>query len=168
MIIDETTPPPANQDPAQQTLVDSEDTITPVEPNYKELYLRTNADFQNFRKRIDRERTDLAHGLQADAIERLLPIIDDLDRAVTSAQSNGVQETWLEGFVLILKNAKKKLADLGVEEIANTDTFDPMLHEALMHIDSPQHKSGDIVQVLEKGYALKGKVIKYARVSVAK
>ena len=167
MIIDETTPPPANQDPAQQTLVEPEETIT-AEPNYKELYLRTNADFQNFRKRTERERLELAQGLQADAVERLLPIIDDLDRAITSAQQSGVQETWLDGFVLILKNAKKKLAEIGVEEIANITTFDPMLHEALMHVESPQHQSGDIVQVLEKGYALKGKVIKYARVSVAK
>lgn len=167
MIIDETTPPPANQDPAQQTLVEPE-TPTAAEPNYKELYLRTNADFQNFRKRTERERSELAQGLQADAVERMLPIIDDLDRAITSAQQNGVQESWLDGFVLILKNAKKKLAEIGVEEIANTTTFDPMLHEALMHVDSPEHQSGDIVQVLEKGYALKGKVIKYARVSVAK
>ena len=167
MIIDETTPPPANQDPAQQTLVEPEEP-TVAEPNYKELYLRTNADFQNFRKRTERERAELAQGLQADALERLLPIIDDLDRAITSAQQNGVQESWLDGFVLILKNANKKLAEIGVEEIALTTTFDPELHEALMHVDSPQHQSGDIVQVLEKGYALKGKVIKYARVSVAK
>ncbi len=167
MIIDETTPPPANQDPAQQTLVEPEE--APVnEPNYKELYLRTNADFQNFRKRIERERTDLAHNFQADAIERLLPVIDDLDRAITAAQQSGVQEAWLDGFVLILKNAKKKLAELGVEEVANTTVFDPTIHEALMHVESANHNSGDIVQVLEKGYALKGKVIKYARVSVAK
>ena len=167
MIIDETTPPPANQDPAQQTLVEAEEPTT-AEPNYKELFLRNNADFQNFKKRIERERADLAHALQADAIERLLPIIDDLDRAVTTAQQSGVQEAWLEGFVLILKNAKKKLAEFGVEEINNTTAFDPTVHEALMHVESANHHSGDIVQVLEKGYTLKGKVIKYARVSVAK
>ncbi len=168
MIIDETTPPPANQDPAQQTLVESEAPTATAEPNYKELYLRTNADFQNFKKRTERERMDLAQSLQADAVERLLPIIDDLDRAINAAKQTGNQEAWLDGFVLILKNAKKKLTEIGVEEISNTTTFDPMLHEALMHVESPEHKNGDIVQVLEPGYTLKGKVIKYARVSVAK
>jgi molecular chaperone GrpE len=167
MIIDETTPPPSNQDPAQQTLVNSGE-AAPTEPNYKELYLRTNADFQNFKKRTERERIDLAQALQADAIEKLLPIIDDLDRAIATAQNTGAKEAWLDGFMLILKNAKKKLADLGVEEITQTTAFDPMMHEALMHVESTEHKSGEIVQVLEKGYLLKGKVIKYARVSVAK
>jgi molecular chaperone GrpE len=167
MILDDTTLPPINEDPAQQTIVNN-DVSASTEPNFKELYLRTNADFLNFKKRIDRERAEMAVVLQGDAIEQVLPIITDLDLALTTAEQNGAQQAWLDGFSLILKNAKKRLQALGLEEIAATGKFNPNEHEALMHVDSPEHTSGDIVQVLEKGYALKGRVIKYARVSVAK
>ncbi|NDD54538.1 nucleotide exchange factor GrpE [bacterium] len=166
MILDDTTTPPTNQDPAQQTI--TEPATGAADPNYKDLYLRTNADFQNFKKRTERERSELAQLLQAEAMEQLLPIVDDLERAIAAATANGHNQAWIDGFSLILKNAKKRLSDKGVEEIATAGMFDPALHEALMHVESPEHTSGQIVQVLEKGYTLKGKVLKYARVSVAK
>jgi molecular chaperone GrpE len=167
MILDDTPLPPINEDPAQQTIVNNEETAI-VEPNFKELYLRTNADFQNFRKRTERERAELAVLLQGDAVEQVLPIITDLETALASAEKSGAQQAWLEGFTLILKNATKRLQTIGLEEIKASGQFNPAEHEALMHVDSTEHTSGQIVQVLEKGYTLKGRVIKYARVSVAK
>jgi molecular chaperone GrpE len=139
------------------------------EPNYKELYLRTNADFQNFKRRTEKEKLEWATIMQADIITKILPTIEDLERAIQTAEQKSTESaSWIEGFQLILKNLKKTLTDLGVEEILTMGQFNPEFHEALVQIDSPEHASGDIVQVLSKGYTFKGKVIKHARVSVAK
>lgn len=138
------------------------------DPDYKELLLRTNADFQNFKRRVERERAEWTSLMQASVIEKMLPFVTDLERAIQSAPATEGSSAWLEGFQLILKNLKKTLKDLGVEEISTTGQFNPELHEALMHVESADHASGDIVQELSKGYTLKGKVITHARVSVAK
>lgn len=167
MILDDTNVPPVNEDPAQQTIVTNEENA-PAETNFKELYLRTNADFQNFKKRTERERAELAVMLQGDSLEQILPIITELETAIAAAEKTDAQKAWLDGFTLILKNAKKRLQSLGLEEIVATGAFNPAEQEALIHVDSADHASGEIVQVLEKGYTLKGRVIKYARVSVAK
>ena len=155
------TTPPLNQDPEQQH-------IGEPQIDYKNLYLRVNADLQNLKKRAERERADLRLMVQVETIEKFLPVVDDLERALQAAHTQGAELVWLDGFALILKNYKKQLADLGVEEIAAQATFDPELHEALVHVESGDHEAGTIVQVFEKGYTLKGRVIKYARVSVAK
>ena len=141
-----------------------------TEPNYKELFLRTSADLQNFQRRVDRERLEWAQLMQADIVQKFIPFCQDLDRAIeVSAQTATPQAAeLLEGFKLIAKNLHKTLTDLGVQEIKATGQFNPELHEALMTVESADHKSGDIVQVLSKGYTLKGKVLIHARVSVAK
>jgi molecular chaperone GrpE len=140
------------------------------EPNYKDLYQRATADFQNYKRRIERERVEWAHTAQADTIEKILPVVDDLERAIATAQQTPTAENaaWIEGFELILKNLKKKLTEMGVEEVPATGEFNPEFHEALMNVDSQDHQSNHIVQVLSRGYSLKGKVIKHARVSVAR
>ncbi len=139
------------------------------EINYKELYLRTNADFQNFKRRTEREKLEWASVMQSDIIAKVLPTLEDMERALQTAEQKATTESvsWLEGFQLILKNLKKTLTDLGVEEIQATGEFNPELHEALIQVQSQEHKSGEIVQILSKGYTFKGKVIKHARVSVA-
>lgn len=138
------------------------------DPDYKELLLRTNADFQNFKRRVERERAEWTSLMQANVLEKFLPFVQDLERAVQVAQPIQGQELLLEGFQLILKNLKKTLTDMGVTEIETTGEFNPEFHEALMHVESPDHASGHIVQELSKGYCHKGKVLKHARVSVAK
>jgi len=140
------------------------------EIDYKELFLRTNADFQNFKRRIERERGEWANIMQANVLEKILPIAEDLERALATATEKAPTEAsaWLNGFALILKNLKKNLVDLGVEEISTKGAFNPEFHEALIQVDSPNHTSGHIVQELSKGYTFKGKVIKHAHVSVAK
>lgn len=152
------------QEPTSQKQAQSSD------PDYKELLLRTNADFQNFKRRVERERTEWTSLMQSSVIEKILPFVQDLERAIQVAQTQSAEgsSAWIEGFQLILKNLKKTLADMGVAEIAATGQFNPELHEALMHVDSTDHKSGDIVQELSKGYTFKGKVLTHARVSVAK
>ena len=154
-----------------KAMADKQETIpnTVEEINYKELYLRTNADFQNFKRRVERERTELAQLMQAHVIEKLLPTVDDLERALETAEKSAeTPAVWLEGLRLIAKNLNKRLTELGVEEIGTAGVFNPELHEALMQVEDSQHQSGHIVQLFSKGYSFKGKVIKHARVSVAK
>jgi molecular chaperone GrpE len=142
----------------------------PQEINYKDLFIRTNADLQNFKRRVERERIDFTAIIQTDVLEKILPTVDELEIAIQTAlqKAPAGSESWIEGFQLMLKNLKKRLSELGVEEIDTTGIFNPEYHEALMQVDSPAHKSGYIVQQLSRGYMLKGKVIRHARVSVAK
>lgn len=139
------------------------------ESSYKDLYVRLNADFQNFKRRVEKERIEWMQSAQISLLEKLLPIFDELDRAIVLSEEQSTLETktWLEGFILIQKNWHKELASLGVKEIPTDGQFDPTLHEALMHEASTDKKQGDIVRVFSKGYLLKDRVIKHAKVSVA-
>ncbi len=166
----------ANHDENNNKETSQQDTTTgtptaqqPEQIDYKGLYLRTTADLQNFKRRTERERTEWAQLIQADVIEKILPILDDVDRALQTTKSPETPEakTQLEGLELIAKNFRKVLGGLGVEEIAATGVFNPELHEAIMQVSSPEHASGSIVQELRKGYTLKGKVVRHAQVSVA-
>jgi molecular chaperone GrpE len=139
------------------------------QPDYQALFLRATADLQNFKRRTERERSEWATLIQIDVIEKMLPILDDVERALAHTEQPTTPETvvQLEGFQLIAKNFKKTLAGLGVEEIPATGLFNPELHEALMQVASSEHRSGEIVQEFRKGYTLKGKVLRHAQVSVA-
>lgn len=140
------------------------------EPDYKDLFLRANADLQNFKRRIERERGEWMTCAQVDLLGKLLPLIDDFERAVQVAEEKAPMDAaaWVEGFILIQKNLKKMLADMGVEEIPAVGAFNPEFHEALMTVENANVPSGHIVQLLSKGYSFKDKVIRHARVSVAK
>ena len=152
-----------NQQPEQQP---PQEPVTPQpeQVNYKELYVRLAADLQNFKRRVEKERSEWTETAQGIIVSAFLPIIEDFDRAI----ENLTPTTGQEGLVLIQKNLKKTLADLGVNEIETTGQFNPEYHEALAQVESPDHASDHIVQVFSKGYMFKGKVLKHAQVSVAK
>lgn len=143
---------------------------SPAQPDYKEQYIRANADFQNYKRRIEKERIEWTQVMQGDVLEKMLPFVDDLERAIQASENSAPEGStaWIEGFKLILKNLKKKLSELGIEEISTKELFNPEFHEALMQVESAEHSTGQIVQELSKGYTFKGKVLKHARVSVAK
>lgn len=136
----------------------------------KAQLIRVNADFDNFKKRVTKERSEWEDFARINVIEEFLPFIDDYERALQTAQSSDQKESlaWLQGFEIIYKNLKKTLDKMGIKEIDCSVDFDPELHEALMEADSKDHKKGQIVQVLNKGYTFKDKVIRHAKVSVAK
>lgn len=136
--------------------------------NYKDLYIRLNADLQNFKRRIDREKNEWASVAQSYILTSILPLFEDFDRALETTKDQALASETLDGFKLIQKNIKKTLADLGVSEIDTAGQFNPEYHEAISQVDAADHKTGDIVQVYGKGYFFKGKVIKHAQVSVAK
>jgi len=140
--------------------------------DYKSKFMRVSADFQNFKKRIEKEHSELVTLVQADVLLKFLPFVDDLDRAILACEKLDVDkekiEAWLEGFRIIQKKLKKLLSDLQVEEIDCSGNFDPKFHEALLLQEEKDKKSGQIIAVVHKGYSFKGRVLKHAKVIVAK
>ncbi len=134
---------------------------------WKNKFLRAQADFDNFTRRIEREKVTWLRFGQAALLKDLLPIVDNVDRALASQSKTPDLQQLLIGFELIGKEFHKFLTAQGVEEIKHVATFDPQLHEALMRVESHEHKPGEIVAVLEKGYLFKGEVLRPAKVSVA-
>lgn len=137
---------------------------------WKEQFLRVSADFQNFKKRLEKEQADLAVRAQVKVVEKIFPLLDDLSRALNARaglELNEQARSWSDGFEIIDKNLKKVFHDLRIEEIDCSGFFDPSFHEALMNVVSPDHKTGQIVSVLAKGYKIGNYVIRPAQVSVA-
>ncbi|MFS8506539.1 MAG: nucleotide exchange factor GrpE [Candidatus Babeliales bacterium] len=137
----------------------------------KEQLVRLGADFQNYKKRIERDKSEWYQTAQSQLLLDLLPIIDDFDRAMQESKKGDVSPElvqWIAGFELIYKGLTELLKQRSVVEIDQVKTFDPQLHEALMQVDSPGHKTDEIVQVLQRGFMFNGKVLRPAKVSVAK
>jgi molecular chaperone GrpE len=127
-------------------------------------YLRMMAEYDNFRKRSAKEREGIYADAYADALTSILPIIDNLERAVGFTEAEQVQK----GVEMILKSAGDVLTKMGVEAFgAKGDIFDPNMHNAVMHIDDEEHKEGEIVEVFQKGYKKGDKIIRYAMVQTA-
>ena len=171
----DTTVEAPQQEETEQHMADAEVAVAvdPQEDAFKDQFLRVSADFANYKRRVEIERTQWITTGQSAIVKAFLPIIDDLERArlaTEQAQSQSDAEEMkhaVEGFALIEKNLKKVLSDLGVEEIDCSGVFDPHLHEALMQTASDDHESGHIVQVLNRGYTYKDSVLRHAKVSVA-
>lgn len=127
-------------------------------------YLRMAAEYDNFRKRSAKEKEGIYADAYADALKSILPIIDNLERAV------GVEgaEALSKGLEMTLKGAAEALEKMGVEPFgAEGDIFDPNMHSAMMMVDDENHKEGEIVTVFQKGYRKGDKIIRYAMVTVA-
>ncbi|MBS1988054.1 nucleotide exchange factor GrpE [Candidatus Dependentiae bacterium] len=148
----------------------NENSIEETANDYRAQFLRASADFANYKRRVEKERLEWMQTAQSSILQKVLPIIDDLERALAHTQNNvsTEQNPWVEGFILIQKNAQKLLADLGVELIDASGTFDPELHEALVSVQVDNKQEGQIVDVLRKGYLFKGKVLRHTQVTVAK
>jgi molecular chaperone GrpE len=138
---------------------------------YKSGWQRERADFNNFKKRIEREQSQGGQNAFGNAIRRYLDIADDLARALKDknrpVDGNGL--IWAEGIDLIHRKMVAAFEADGVKIIeANGKFFDPNMHEAISNEDSPEHESGQIIDVVQPGYMLGDRVIRPARVRVAR
>jgi molecular chaperone GrpE len=122
------------------------------------------AEYENFRKRSAKEREGVYADACADCIAALLPVLDNLERAAQYKSDDPA--TVAKGLEMTLKSFYDTLGKLGVNEIP-AETFDPNLHNAVMHIEDDEHGESEIVEVLQKGFAKGDKVIRYAMVKVA-
>jgi molecular chaperone GrpE len=136
---------------------------------YYDLLLRTRAEFDNYRKRIDRERADQAESAAAGMLRALLPIVDDLERAL-SAPADGDQgaRAYREGVELIHRQLLELLQKHGVTPIAALgEEFDPHRHQAVVHEPAPGHREGEIVEEFRRGYMLGNRLLRPSMVKVA-
>jgi len=130
--------------------------------------LRTAAEFDNYRKRVDRDRRDQAEAATASALTGLLPIIDDLERALKAPTGEDV-ESFRKGIELIHQQMLELLRKRGVTsiEVVGTD-FDPRYHQAVVHESSPDHREGEVIEEFARGYMLGNRLLRPAMVKVAK
>ncbi|MBJ7454850.1 MAG: nucleotide exchange factor GrpE [Thermoleophilia bacterium] len=133
---------------------------------YLDALQRLKAEFDNFRKRNDRDRQMISVGATREVVRDLLPVMDNLERAVAALGDQG------EGIVAGLEMVRGQLAALltghGVEEIpASGEAFDPTVHEAIASVPSPHHDEGAIIEVVEKGYRHSEHVLRPTRVVIA-
>lgn len=130
----------------------------------QDKYLRTAAEYDNFRRRSAKEREGVYADAYADALAAILPVLDNLERA--AAYSDGAQLA--DGIQLIFKSAKESLERIGVSEFgAKGEQFDPQIHNAMMHIDDENFGENEIVEVFQKGYKKGERVLREALVKVA-
>jgi molecular chaperone GrpE len=130
--------------------------------------LRTAAEFDNYRKRIERERRDQIDAAAAAAIEDLLPIIDNLERALHAPAGDDV-DGYRKGVELVHQQMMELLRRRGVKPIqAVGATFDPRFHEAVVHEASAEHRDGEVMEEMRRGYMLGERLLRPAMVKVAK
>lgn len=134
----------------------------------RDRYLRTAADFDNFRKRAEKEKENIVCYANEKLIGDLLPILDNLERALTADRNGTVVEGILEGVHLVRKQLQSVLEACGLEPVEAVGApFDPMVHEAVGILPSDTHEEGTVVSELQRGYRLKGKVLRHSMVHVA-
>ena len=148
----------------------SQEQLSELEQKKQELeeltdrYKRVMAEFENYKKRAQKDRVTLYGRTLSDVIEIILPVLDNLENA---AKAETQDATYKQGVEMVLKQFKDTLATRGVEEIkAVGETFDPSLHEAVSSVDDPSVESQKIVQEYRKGYKFGSKVIRHSMVVV--
>ncbi len=129
-----------------------------------EKYVRMLAEYDNFRKRSAKERESVYGDAYIDALTSVLPVLDNLERAESCDDAEGLKK----GLELTLRSFRDTLEKMGVGEIeAMGKSFDPNIHNAVMHVEDDEHGECEIVEVLMKGYQKGDKVIRYSMVKVA-
>lgn len=160
-------PPPAADEPARP--VAAADEAARERDEYRDLLLRKTAELDNYRKRVDRERAAADEAAAADLISELLPILDNLERALETDADTAAAAAYRTGVELIHKQLLDLLAKRRVVPIdtAGRD-FDPHFHQAVAHEASGEHAEGQIIGELQRGYLLAGRLLRPAMVRVAK
>lgn len=129
--------------------------------------LRQAAEFDNYRKRVDRERRDLSQMAAVDFVQELLPVIDDFERALQSDAPGA--ESYRQGLEIIHRALMEMLRKRGVTPIDAVGTpFDPQIHQAVAYEDAPDRRDGEVMEQFTRGYRLGDKLVRPAMVKVAK
>ncbi|MCR5637870.1 MAG: nucleotide exchange factor GrpE [Lachnospiraceae bacterium] len=158
--------------PKKKSLFGKKEKKDPLKAKLEEIqdkYMRQVAEFDNFRKRTDKEKTQMFSQGEANVLEKMLPILDNFERGLSQAPEDESAKAFAEGMNMIYKQFVKQLEDLGVTPIeAVGKEFDPNLHNAVMQVDSEEVESGFVAQELQKGYMHHDTVLRHSMVAVAK
>jgi molecular chaperone GrpE len=145
------------------------DTMTQERATLYDQLLRRQAEFENYRRRVDRERSEAYTRARAEVLLELLPVIDNFERALASLEnSGGDADSLRHGVELIHKQFKDALAKFGLEPVESVgQTFDPHVHEAVTIEPTDKHKENTVIEEFQRGYRLGEKLLRPAKVKVA-
>ena len=147
------------------------DRASKADENWNRL-LRVTADFENFKKRAAREKTDAIKFANEGVLQKLIPVLDSFDMALAAVQSadgGAATQSLQTGVNMVFQQLKKTLAETGLEEVdATGKTFDPNLHEAVSQKETSEAPEGQVVQQLRKGYKFRERLLRPASVVVAR
>ena len=152
------------KDPLEVALADAAE--------YKDKYLRAHADFENTKKRLEKDKMNAVSYANESFAKDLLAVMDSFENALASMQgseeSSEVLQKMKEGVTLTYEQLKKILEKNHIKEVACQGEFDPEVHQAIMQVESDDHQTDDIVQVMQKGYTIKDRILRPAMVSTCK
>ena len=135
----------------------------------QDKYMRQVAEFENFRKRTDKEKAQMFDQGSANVLEKLLPVIDNFERGLATVPEDEKDSPFADGMNMIYKQLLKQMEDLGVTPIeAAGKEFDPNFHNAVMQVESDEVEEGFVAQELQKGYMYHDTVLRHSMVAVAK
>lgn len=166
-VLDATSPPDATEEVIQETSLLEQ---TQAQANeYKEALQRERADFQNYRKRIEREKEIQQAEISARVLAKFLPVMDDFERALEAVPLDQKENDWLKGMTLIQRKFQNLIEAEGIQAVDPLgEEFDPNFHEAVGADEaSEEYQSGKVTKVLQKGYIRGEKVLRPAMVRVA-
>lgn len=161
--------PAADAIPARADLAPEVERLKAESAEYLDGWQRARAEFANYKKRIEREQEESRSRVAAEILTRYVGVLDDLERALKDRPKEGEPAAWASGIDLIYRKWLAILEAEGVQPILpEGQTFDPNFHEAVSHETSDEHTEGQIIEVLHQGYRLGDRVLRPARVRVAK
>ena len=170
-----------NQTPSQADSADETDLTGQLESLQTELeeyqskadeYLdgwqRSRAEFANYKKRINRERERVRQLAVGEVTKRYLPVLDDLERALKNRPADGEGAEWADGIELVYRKMLSTLESHDIRPVdSEGETFDPTMHEAIDQVESEEHESDEIIEVVQQGYMIGDRVLRPAMVRVA-
>jgi molecular chaperone GrpE len=171
-VIDPAGQAPAATDPSGggegMVATDPVSDLTRERDDYYDRWLRKTAEFDNYRRRVERERREQADQAVVDLLQELLLVVDDFDRALTVAPGEG-GTAFRKGVELMHAKLHDLLKKSGVAPIQSIGVdFDPNIHQAVMHEVSPRHREGEVIDELRRGYMINGRLLRPSMVKVAK
>jgi len=162
----------------EQTEAEKTAEVDPIEAaqaeaaDYKDKYLRAHADFENSKKRLEKDKMNAVAYANESFAKDILAVMDSFENALASMEeseeSTEVFEKMKEGVNLTHEQLKKVLEKNSIKEVECEGEFDPEVHQAIMQVESDAHQTGDVVQVMQKGYTIKDRVLRPAMVSTCK
>jgi molecular chaperone GrpE len=136
---------------------------------YQDKYIRLAAEFENYKKRAQRDQSDAVRYANESLLKNLLPTIDNLERALQSGKDAGASGPLLEGVELTYKQFLETVEKLGVRQVSSTgNPFDPAIHQAVVQVESDTVEPNTVVEEFQKGYFLHNRILRPAMVTVAK
>ena len=162
------------QEDSQTEEVDPLEAALAEAADYKDKYLRAHADFENAKRRLEKDKMNAVSYANESFAKDMLAVMDSFENALASIESaeeensSDVLEKMKEGVNLTYEQLKKILEKNNIKEVECDGEFNPELHQAIMQVESDAHEAGDVVQVMQKGYTIKDRVLRPAMVSTCK